>query len=63
MKIYAVMESVSLDGPYGTEDLVGLYKEKGTARKRCIELEALQEVDKDLTVDGYFILDMELIEG
>jgi hypothetical protein len=60
--VYAVMESVALGGPYGTDDLMSLHRVKETAKKAVADLEA-READpatRKGDIDGYYIEEWEI---
>tara|TARA_R110002074_G_scaffold112896_1_gene241330 strand:- start:404 stop:727 length:324 start_codon:yes stop_codon:yes gene_type:complete len=62
--VYAVMESVALGGPYGTDDLVSLHQVKNIAKKAMAKLEAI-EADPETRrgdIDGYYIEEWKVTE-
>ena len=62
--VYAVMESVSLDGPYGTDDLMSLHRDKDTAIKEMATLEAFEAdpATRRGDIDGYYIEEWKVIK-
>ena len=62
--VYAVMESVALGGPYGTDDLMSLHRDKDTAKKAMAKLEAIEAdpATRRGDIDGYYIEEWKVTE-